>query len=122
MMPTSLSSGVFELIARLGSTLRLPGVASGMRLSCSYFDRSLRAPRGAPTSRAGTSASESATARPAAAVAPIPAEVVRNLLRETDSVRVGAGSLPFSWIMRHLLGPHHLVAASRIGIGAARLA
>ena len=42
MTPTSLFSGVLELIASLGSTLRTPGPASGIRLIWTYFDRSLR--------------------------------------------------------------------------------
>jgi hypothetical protein len=51
-----------ELIASLGSTLRLPRPVSGMRPIFTYLERSLWPPRSPPISRAGTSASESAAA------------------------------------------------------------
>src|SRR5882724_4544117 len=56
MAATSLFSGVLELIASLGSTLRTPRPASGIRLIWTYCDRSLCPPKGAPGARAGTSA------------------------------------------------------------------
>src|SRR5262245_51581206 len=62
MLPNSLSSGAFELIASLGSTWRWPGPASGIRAILTYFDRSLCPPRSAPGSRGGTSARVSAAA------------------------------------------------------------
>src|SRR6516165_10466713 len=65
MLPTSLSSGALELIASPGSTLRFPGPASGIRPSLTNFERSLCAPRSAPGSRGGTSASVSAATGPA---------------------------------------------------------
>src|SRR5258708_2122288 len=83
MIPTSLLSGVLELIALLGSTLRSPGAASGMRLSWTYCDRSLCPPKSAPGARAGTSASESAKTLPATvAPATLVEAAVRNLLRD----------------------------------------
>jgi hypothetical protein len=78
----------------LGSTLRSPGPASGIRLIWTYFDRSLRPLRGAPASRGGTSASVSAAARPVTTVPAMPADAaVRNLLRDTASLPNGPGTL-----------------------------
>src|ERR1043166_9202740 len=84
MLPNSLSSGVFELMASPGSTLRLPGPASGMRAILTNFERALVAPRSLPTSRAGTSANVPAIAG-AAATVPIPADAKRNRPRRESS-------------------------------------
>jgi len=92
--PTSLSSGAFELIALLGSTLRCPGPASGIRLISTYFDRSLCPLRSAPTSRGGTSASVSAAARAVTTVPAMPADAaVSNLLRDTAFLPNGPDTL-----------------------------
>src|SRR5262245_14526562 len=82
MLPKSLSIGVFELIASLGSTLRLPGPASGMREILTYFDRSLCPPRSAPTSRGGTSARVSAAARSATMLPARPVDAAMKFLRD----------------------------------------
>ena len=82
MPPTSFCNGAFELMASAGSTFRWPGPASGIRPICTYFDRALSAPRSAPGSRSGTSASVSADALPATALPTIPVDAAaRNFLR-----------------------------------------
>src|SRR5260370_15979283 len=101
MVPTSLPSGAFELIASLGSTLRFPGPASGSIARSTNFDRSPCPERSAPTSRGGTSASVSATARPVTTVPATPADAtVRNFLREKASSPDGSVTFSFLDVMR----------------------
>src|ERR1700730_471000 len=105
-------------MASLGSTLRFPGVASGIRLIWTYFDRSLCPLRSAPGSRGGTSASVSATARPVTTVPATPADAtVRNFLREKASSPDGSVRVSFLDVMR----PAPLMWSSRsLDFGGAR--
>src|SRR5258708_3640629 len=114
MIPTSLLSGVLELIALLGSTLRSPGAASGMRLSWTYCDRSLCPPKSAPGARAGTSASESAKTLPATvAPATLVEAAVRNLLRDKPPRSEGFATVSRLDVMRS--SPFGLTASARSG-------
>src|SRR3984893_12765594 len=82
------------------------------------FDRSPCPERSAPTSRGGTSASVSATARPVTTVPATPADAtVRNFLREKASSPDGSVRVSFLDVMR----PAPLMWSSRsLDFGGAR--